>query len=114
MWLGTTQRRTSTGERIFVTNKWPETSPECLYKSWTLLSMKFAKLKVHAMVDGSPAYLDAYLSHARVSSTAIHVQANTEWANRTLLNVSQILEVFSTLCQEDPSHSLLPTYVDAA
>ncbi|KNE92718.1 hypothetical protein PSTG_13849 [Puccinia striiformis f. sp. tritici PST-78] len=80
----------------------------CLYKSWTLLSMKFAKLKVHAMVDGSPSYLDAYLSHARVSSTAIHVQANTEWANRTLLNVSQILEVFSTLCQEDPSHSLLP------
>ncbi|KAH9472486.1 hypothetical protein MJO28_001670 [Puccinia striiformis f. sp. tritici] len=80
----------------------------CLYKSWTLLSMKFSKFKVHAMVDGSPSYLDAYWSHARVNSTAVDVQANTEWANRTLLNVSQILEVFSTLCQEDPSHSLLP------
>lgn len=68
--------------------------------------MKFPKAKVHAMIEGSPSYFEAYLTHARVTSNSTYHQPTTEWANRTLLNSSQILEVFCILCQEDPSNSL--------
>ncbi|WAR57549.1 hypothetical protein PtB15_8B601 [Puccinia triticina] len=104
MRLGIAECCTITLEGIFVIIEASQTSTKCLYKSWTLLSMQFPKSKVHAMINASPSYLEAYLSHARMNSSSVH----TEWANRMLLNTSQILEVFCTLCQEDPPHTILP------
>ncbi|KAA1066093.1 hypothetical protein PGT21_021036 [Puccinia graminis f. sp. tritici] len=69
-----------------------------------ILGINWLMWKVYAMIDGSPSYLEAFLNHARVNDST----TQTEWANRSLLNSSQILEVFCTLCQEDPSNSLVP------
>lgn len=78
-----------------------------LYRTWSQLSMSFSKATVHLMLDGSLPYLKAYLTHAGAILRSGESQRNNEWANRLLLDASQILEVFCTLSTEDPSSLLM-------
>ncbi|MBW0498198.1 hypothetical protein O181_037913 [Austropuccinia psidii MF-1] len=76
----------------------------CIYRSWSLISMKFSEMAIHTSLIGLPCYLDAYLSNTRLISSFSHSQVNNQWVNRMLLESSQILEVFCTVCRENSSN----------